>query len=73
MRTGGDDVAQALAMLGVRPVWEAETRRTCGLEIIPLVELSRPRVDVTLRVGAMVHARVARVVYGTPEPKAVLK
>jgi cobaltochelatase CobN len=51
MRTGGDDVAQALAMLGVRPVWEPETRRTCGLEIIPLVELSRPRVDVTLRVS----------------------
>jgi len=51
MRTGGDDIAQALALLGVRPVWEPETRRTCGLEVIPLSELGRPRVDVTLRVS----------------------
>jgi cobaltochelatase CobN len=51
MRTGGDDIAQALALLGVRPVWEPETRRTCGLEIIPLAELGRPRIDVTLRVS----------------------
>jgi cobaltochelatase CobN len=51
MRTGGDDMAQALALLGVRPVWEPETRRTCGLDIIPLSELGRPRVDVTLRVS----------------------
>jgi cobaltochelatase CobN len=51
MRTGGDDIAQALALLGVRPVWEPETRRTCGLDIVPLSELGRPRVDVTLRVS----------------------
>lgn len=51
MRTGGDDIAQALALLGVRPVWEPETRRTCGLEVIALSELGRPRVDVTLRVS----------------------
>jgi cobaltochelatase CobN len=51
MRTGGDDIAQALALLGVRPIWEPETRRTCGLEIIPLSELGHPRIDVTLRVS----------------------
>lgn len=51
LRTGGDDVAQGLALLGVRPVWEPETRRTCGLEIISLAELGRPRIDVTLRVS----------------------
>jgi cobaltochelatase CobN len=51
MRTGGDDIAQALAMLGVRPVWEPVTRRTCGIEVIPLPELNRPRIDVTLRVS----------------------
>src|SRR6202030_3091332 len=51
MRTGGDDIAQALALLGVRPVWEPETRRTCGLDIIPFSELGRPRIDVTLRVS----------------------
>ena len=51
MRTGGDDIAQALALLGVRPVWEPETRRTCGIDIVPLSELGRPRIDVTLRVS----------------------
>jgi cobaltochelatase CobN len=51
MRTGGDDIAQALALLGVRPRWEPETRRTCGLDIVPLTELGRPRIDVTLRVS----------------------
>jgi cobaltochelatase CobN len=51
MRTGGDEIAQALAFLGVRPVWEPVTRRTFGIEVIPLTELQRPRIDVTLRVS----------------------
>ena len=51
MRTQGDDVAEALALLGVRPVWESESRRVVGLEAIPLSELGRPRIDVTLRVS----------------------
>ena len=51
MRTGGDEIAQALALLGVKPVWEPVTRRTCGIEVIPLAELGHPRIDVTLRVS----------------------
>src|SRR5262249_35930717 len=51
MRTGGDDVAEALALLGVRPVWQAESGRVSGLELIPLEELGRPRVDVVLRIS----------------------
>ncbi len=51
MRTQGDDVAEALALLGVRPVWAPESRRVAGLEAIPLAELGRPRVDVTLRIS----------------------
>ncbi len=51
MRTGGDDAAQALALLGVRPVWAPESRRVVGLEVIPEAELGRPRVDVTLRIS----------------------
>ncbi|MEA3214607.1 MAG: cobaltochelatase CobN [Acidimicrobiia bacterium] len=51
MRTQGDDVAEVLALLGVRPVWEAESRRVVGLEAIPLAELGRPRVDVTVRIS----------------------
>jgi len=41
MRTGGDDLAEALALLGVQPVFE----------ILPLSILGRPRVDVTLRIS----------------------
>ncbi|HZU73416.1 MAG TPA: cobaltochelatase subunit CobN, partial [Acidimicrobiales bacterium] len=51
MRTGGDDAAEALALLGVRPVWEQESRRVVGLEVIPLEELGRARSDVTLRIS----------------------
>ncbi|MYZ50162.1 cobaltochelatase subunit CobN, partial [Propylenella binzhouense] len=51
MRTGGDDIAQALALLGVRPVWEAASGRVTGIEIVPLSELGRPRIDVTLRIS----------------------
>lgn len=51
MRTHGDDVAQILALLGVRPVWRAESRQVAGVEIIPLDELKRPRIDVTTRIS----------------------
>ncbi|MGW2038336.1 cobaltochelatase subunit CobN [Streptomyces virginiae] len=51
MRTAGDDVAEVLALLGVRPVWDEASRRVTGLEPIPLVELGRPRIDVTLRIS----------------------
>ena len=51
MRTGGDDIAQALALMGVRPVWDTANRRVTGFEIIPEGALGRPRVDVTLRVS----------------------
>ncbi|MGW2916899.1 cobaltochelatase subunit CobN [Streptomyces angustmyceticus] len=51
MRTSGDDVAEALALLGVRPVWDDASRRVNGLEPIGLAELGRPRIDVTLRIS----------------------
>ncbi len=51
MRTGGDDVAQTLALMGVKPSWEPASRRVTGFEIIPLAKLGRPRVDVTFRVS----------------------
>ena len=51
MRTGGDDLAQALALLGARPVWDGPSHRVTGIEILPLSLLDRPRVDVTLRVS----------------------
>ncbi|WP_297322630.1 cobaltochelatase subunit CobN [uncultured Bartonella sp.] len=51
MRTGGDDIAQALALIGVKPLWDAASRRVIGVEIIPVARLGRPRVDVTLRIS----------------------
>ena len=51
MRTGGDDIAQALALMGTRPAWDGASGRVTGFEILPLSVLDRPRVDVTLRVS----------------------
>jgi cobaltochelatase CobN len=51
MRTHGDDAAEVLALLGVRPVWQAENHRITGVELIPLSELGRPRIDVTVRIS----------------------
>ena len=51
MRTTGDDAAEALALLGVRPIWNNESQRVTGLDVIPLEELGRPRVDITLRIS----------------------
>lgn len=51
MRTGGDDLAQAFALLGVQPIWDGASRRVVDFEILPLSVLGRPRVDVTLRIS----------------------
>jgi cobaltochelatase CobN len=51
MRTGGDDIGEVLALLGVRPVWSAESRRVTGLEVVPPQRLGRPRIDVTVRIS----------------------
>lgn len=51
MRTQGDDVAEILALLGVRPAWDPQTRRVTGVEVVPLAELGRPRIDVTVRIS----------------------
>ena len=51
MRTGGDDIGEVLALLGVRPVWNPESRRVTGLEVVPLQALDRPRIDVTVRIS----------------------
>ena len=51
MRTQGDDIAEILALLGVQPVWNEESRRVTGLEVIPSEELGRPRIDVNVRIS----------------------
>jgi cobaltochelatase CobN len=78
MRTSGDDVAEVLALLGVRPVWDEASRRLTGVEPISLDELGRPRIDVTVRISgffrdAFPHVVTAlddavRLVAGLDEP-----
>jgi cobaltochelatase CobN len=51
MRTQGDDIAEVLALLGVRPVWDDASRRVSGFEVMSIAELGRPRVDVTVRIS----------------------
>ena len=53
LRTGGDDIAQALALLGVQPVWDHASNRVTGVQVIPQARLDRPRIDVTLRVSGL--------------------
>jgi cobaltochelatase CobN len=62
MRTAGDDVAEILALLGVRPVWDEASRRVTGLELIPLAELGRPRIDVTVRISGFFRDAFPHVV-----------
>ena len=53
LRTGGDDLAQALGYLGARPVWDMSSNRVTGVEVLPLAKLERPRIDVTLRISGL--------------------
>lgn len=53
LRTGGDDLAQALSYLGARPTWDHASNRVTGIEVLPLAKLDRPRIDVTLRISGL--------------------
>ena len=53
LRTGGDDLAQAMWYLGVKPTWDKASSRVTGIEIMPLAALDRPRIDVTLRISGL--------------------
>ncbi len=62
MRTAGDDIAEVFALLGVRPTWDEASRRVNGLEEIPLEELGRPRIDVTVRISGFFRDAFPHVV-----------
>ena len=80
MRTSGDDAAEVLALLGVQPRWDEASRRVTGIEAIPLAELGRPRIDVTVRISgffrdAFPHVidlldDAVRLVAGLDEPES---
>ncbi|WP_410539058.1 cobaltochelatase subunit CobN [Streptomyces sp. KL2] len=62
MRTQGDDIAEILALLGCRPVWDDASRRVTGFEIVPPAELGRPRIDVTVRISGFFRDAFPHVV-----------
>ncbi|MGD9620791.1 MAG: cobaltochelatase subunit CobN [Mycolicibacterium sp.] len=62
MRTAGDDIAEVLALLGVRPVWDDASRRVVDLEAMPVAELGRPRIDVTVRISGFFRDAFPHVV-----------
>lgn len=62
MRTSGDDVAEILWLLGVRPLWDEASRRVTSLQVVPLEELGRPRIDVTVRISGFFRDAFPHVV-----------
>ena len=62
MRTSGDDIAEILALLGVRPVWDDASRRVIDMEVMTLDELGRPRIDVTVRISGFFRDAFPHVV-----------
>ena len=63
MRTGGDDIAQAFALIGVRPKWAAGSHRVTDFEILPISIFNRPRIDVTLRVSGFFRDAFANLMH----------
>jgi cobaltochelatase CobN len=53
MRSKGDDVAEILYLLGVKPIWQRGSGNVRGVKIIPAAELGRPRIDVTPRISGI--------------------
>ncbi len=63
MRTKGDDIAEILCLMGVRPIWEEKSGRVTGIELIPMEELQRPRVDVMLRISGFFRDAFPNIVH----------
>ncbi|TKT76699.1 cobaltochelatase subunit CobN [Aquamicrobium sp. LC103] len=53
LRTGGEEIAQGLALMGCRPQWDAATGRVTGIEVLPTASVGRPRIDVTFRISGL--------------------
>ncbi|OPY53679.1 MAG: cobaltochelatase subunit CobN [Methanosaeta sp. PtaU1.Bin060] len=63
MRTKGDDIAEVLYLMGIRPLWEKKSGRVRDLEIIPMEELGHPRIDVTLRISGLFRDAFPNIVH----------
>ena len=67
MRTHGDDIAEVFALLGVRPRWQPENRRLLGVEVVPLADLARPRIDVICRISGFFRDAFPHLVHAIDE------
>jgi cobaltochelatase CobN len=72
MRTSGDDTAEVLYLMGVKPVWAESSGRVVGLEVIPLEKLNHPRIDVTTRISGMFRDSFPNVVHVIDEAVALV-
>ena len=72
MRTNGDDVAEILYLMGIKPVWEASSGRVVGLEPITLEKLKRPRIDVTIRISGLFRDNFPNIVHLLDEAVALV-
>jgi cobaltochelatase CobN len=63
MKTKGDDLAEILYLMGVKPVWEESSGRVVDVEAIPLDELKRPRIDVTVRISGLFRDTFPNIVH----------
>jgi len=61
-KADGEQLAQILYLLGVRPVWRPDGS-VKGLEVIPLEELKRPRIDCVVRISGIVRDTLPNYVY----------
>ena len=53
LRTGGEEIAHGLALMGCRPAWDRATGRVTGIEVLPPAAIGRPRIDVTWRISGL--------------------
>jgi cobaltochelatase CobN len=72
MKTKGDDLAEVLYLMGIKPVWEESSGRVVGVEAIPLEELKRPRIDVTVRISGLFRDTFPNIVHLIDEAVALV-
>ncbi|MDI9644150.1 MAG: cobaltochelatase subunit CobN [Candidatus Verstraetearchaeota archaeon] len=72
MKTKGDDIAEILYLMGVRPVWEETSGRVVGIEAIPIEELKRPRIDVVVRISGLFRDTFPNIIHTIDDAVALV-
>ena len=61
-KADGEQLAQILYLLGTKPIW-APNGSIKDIEVIPLDELNRPRIDVVVRISGIVRDTLPNYIY----------